>query len=133
MDLMSCRNGVRKASSHEGALFCLAFNSLALWPLSTRRALSRPRLAYPLYVWKIMQVNDRRRGAASRASAGRARPSRSFLRSFTFRQILSLLGEEPLRRLFRKMATKNRGHLLLLEECCKLSDSKNTIPYQIYI
>ncbi len=58
-------------------------------PLSTRRAQSRPRLACPLYVWIIMQVNDGERGTAPRASTGRARDIGSFLRSFTFRQIFS--------------------------------------------
>lgn len=59
-------------------------------PLSTRRAQSRPRLACPLYVWKIMQVNGGGRGTVPRASTGRAGDSGSFLRSFTFCQILSL-------------------------------------------
>lgn len=58
-------------------------------PLSTRRAQSRPRLACPLYVSISMRVNDWGRGAGSRASTGRAGDSGSFLRSFTFRQILS--------------------------------------------
>ncbi len=62
-------------------------------PLSTRRAQSRPRLACPLYVWKIMQVNDWGLGAAPRASTGRARGFGSFLRSFTFRQIFSLFND----------------------------------------
>lgn len=36
-----------------------------------------------------MQVNDQVQGATPRASAGRACDNGSFLRSFTFRQILS--------------------------------------------
>ncbi|GKQ73916.1 hypothetical protein KAM447_04240 [Aeromonas caviae] len=59
-------------------------------PASTAGAQSGPRLACPLYVWKIMQVNDWGRETVPRASAGRARPIRSFSRSFIFRQILSL-------------------------------------------
>jgi hypothetical protein len=40
-------------------------------------------------VLKIMRVNDWGRVSAPRASTGRARGSGSFLRSFTFRQIIS--------------------------------------------
>jgi hypothetical protein len=61
-------------------------------PASTAGAQSGPRLACPLYVWKIMQVNDWGRETVPRASAGRAGDNRSFLRSFTFCQILSFSG-----------------------------------------
>ncbi|MFM4793228.1 hypothetical protein [Aeromonas hydrophila] len=57
---------------------------------STHSAQARPRLACPLYVSISMQVKDWYRLSAPRASTGRAQPSRSFLRSFTFRQILSV-------------------------------------------
>jgi hypothetical protein len=60
-------------------------------PASTQRAQSLPRHACPLYVSISMQVNDCGRVSAPRTSTGRAWLFRSFLRSFTFRQILSLL------------------------------------------
>ena len=109
----------KKSPLSEGALFCLAFSerravtgsriptphpalsrtlrvcpALARgpWcPISTQRAQLKPRLACPLYVWKIMQVNDWGRETVPRASAGRAGDNGSFSRSFTFRQILSSL------------------------------------------
>jgi len=46
---------------------------------STHSAQASPRLACPLYVWKTMQVNDWGRGAAPRASTGRARDIGSVL------------------------------------------------------
>ena len=58
---------------------------------STAGAQSGPRLACPLYVWKTMQVNDWELGVAPRASTGRAQLMGSFLRSFTFRQVLAKL------------------------------------------
>lgn len=58
-------------------------------PAAQRERAARPRLACPLYVWKIMQVNDCGRETAPRASAGRAGNNGSFSRSFAFRQILS--------------------------------------------
>jgi len=58
-------------------------------PLNTQRAQSGPRLACALYVSISMQVNDWGRVSAPRASTGRTRGSGSFLRSFTFCQILS--------------------------------------------
>lgn len=62
-----------------------------LRPLSTRRAQSRPRLACALPVSISIRVKDCWLPTAPRASAGRAGDTGSFLRSFIFRQIHSIL------------------------------------------
>lgn len=54
------------------------------------RGVETPPRLRALNVWKIAQVKDWGRLAAPRASAGRTRDMGFFLRSFTFRQILSL-------------------------------------------
>lgn len=65
-------------------------------PLCTAGARSGPRLACALHVWEIMRVKDCGRVAAPRASTGCARDAGSFLRSFTFCQILSPSIRNPL-------------------------------------
>ena len=77
--------------------------------LCTAGAQSGPRLACPLYVWKIMQVNDCGRETAPRASAGRARDSRSSPRSFTFRQILSSDGGVCPKRIAMDLCVEERA------------------------
>lgn len=82
-------HAARKAGSSTCALRSLAWPAGGWDPAAQRERAARPRLACPLYVWKIMQVNDQVQGATPRASTGRAGDNGSFLRSFTFRQILS--------------------------------------------
>lgn len=60
-------------------------------PASTAGAQSGPRLACALYVSISMQMNDMKGILVPCASTGRAWHMGSFLRSFTFRQILSFL------------------------------------------
>ena len=80
--------------------------------LNTQRAQSGPRLACACYVLKTMQVKDWWRGSAPHACTGRTRGAGSFLRSFTFRQILSQLSrmrKSPFYGIIRYLSPQVRG------------------------
>jgi hypothetical protein len=80
LEFVCVRMAIREAPHRGGFVLpnVQRVNAPGRRPLSTRCAQSSPRLACPLYVWKIMQVNDGGRGTAPRASAGRVGDVGSF-------------------------------------------------------